>query len=276
LLTPSQAQRDLQISTPVPHIPTHIIPSTAEEDLKLTCLRSFSLLSLRLKGGLLKIHMRLSKYLRHLPEDLHIKSSGRDSDASNVAQQTTSATKGFRVARVADAKEWSANTLTQASKIRVCSYPNTPHPWRKMLTLTEVQYRPQRSSPRRFYGQTVSEPAAPHHPETLSSPSELLQSLRAAQCSLNNALADPLGKSKEDMKSQKTIPSVYPNLHPSNNLNPIRKKAIRIAHACDNCRVARAKCDEGRPSCSRCKQDNAECTYWASLMARQGTSYQIL
>lgn len=39
------------------------------------------------------------------------------------------------------------------------------------------------------------------------------------------------------------------------------KKATRAAQACDSCRNLKAKCDEGRPSCSSCKEKNIECRY---------------
>lgn len=39
------------------------------------------------------------------------------------------------------------------------------------------------------------------------------------------------------------------------------RKATRAAQACDSCRNLKAKCDEGRPSCSSCKEKNIECRY---------------
>lgn len=31
--------------------------------------------------------------------------------------------------------------------------------------------------------------------------------------------------------------------------------------ACDQCRARKAKCDEGRPMCSHCKENNLFCVY---------------
>ncbi|KAI9842480.1 MAG: hypothetical protein M1838_003105 [Thelocarpon superellum] len=42
---------------------------------------------------------------------------------------------------------------------------------------------------------------------------------------------------------------------------PPRRKAIRAAQACDQCRQRKAKCDEGRPSCGFCKDANMPCVY---------------
>ncbi|RKF72256.1 putative c6 zinc finger domain-containing protein [Golovinomyces cichoracearum] len=41
----------------------------------------------------------------------------------------------------------------------------------------------------------------------------------------------------------------------------VRKKAQRAAQACDCCRTAKAKCDEGRPSCTSCRENGKECRY---------------
>ncbi|KAK6359731.1 hypothetical protein TWF696_000871 [Orbilia brochopaga] len=42
---------------------------------------------------------------------------------------------------------------------------------------------------------------------------------------------------------------------------PTRRKAVRAAQACDACRTRKAKCDEGRPACSFCKDNNSPCVY---------------
>ncbi|POS86980.1 hypothetical protein EPUL_002580 [Erysiphe pulchra] len=41
----------------------------------------------------------------------------------------------------------------------------------------------------------------------------------------------------------------------------VRKKAQRASQACDCCRMAKAKCDEGRPSCGSCKENGKDCRY---------------
>jgi hypothetical protein len=43
--------------------------------------------------------------------------------------------------------------------------------------------------------------------------------------------------------------------------NSQKRKAQRAAQACDSCRTLKAKCDEGRPQCSSCKEKNAVCVY---------------
>ncbi|KAE8145200.1 hypothetical protein BDV25DRAFT_133996 [Aspergillus avenaceus] len=40
-----------------------------------------------------------------------------------------------------------------------------------------------------------------------------------------------------------------------------QRKAARAQQACDQCRARKAKCDEGRPACSHCKENNLNCVY---------------
>lgn len=40
-----------------------------------------------------------------------------------------------------------------------------------------------------------------------------------------------------------------------------QRKAQRAAQACDSCRNLKAKCDEGRPSCSSCREKGIDCRY---------------
>ncbi|RMD42954.1 hypothetical protein DV735_g2181, partial [Chaetothyriales sp. CBS 134920] len=40
-----------------------------------------------------------------------------------------------------------------------------------------------------------------------------------------------------------------------------RRRPVRAAQACDSCRQRKAKCDEGRPECQHCKDNNLKCTY---------------
>ncbi|KUJ11887.1 uncharacterized protein LY89DRAFT_593488 [Mollisia scopiformis] len=59
--------------------------------------------------------------------------------------------------------------------------------------------------------------------------------------------------------------NAYPSLSypaaPPRQQPDIRKKAQRAAQACDSCRTLKAKCDEGRPSCTSCKEKGIECRY---------------
>ncbi|KAI9372195.1 hypothetical protein BJX61DRAFT_534176 [Aspergillus egyptiacus] len=40
-----------------------------------------------------------------------------------------------------------------------------------------------------------------------------------------------------------------------------QRRATRAQQACDQCRTRKAKCDEGRPSCSHCKDNQLTCVY---------------
>ncbi|KIV90679.1 hypothetical protein PV10_05308 [Exophiala mesophila] len=40
-----------------------------------------------------------------------------------------------------------------------------------------------------------------------------------------------------------------------------RRKPVRATQACDSCRQRKAKCDEGRPVCQHCKDNNLKCFY---------------
>ena len=42
---------------------------------------------------------------------------------------------------------------------------------------------------------------------------------------------------------------------------PNRRKPVRAAQACDSCRQRKSKCDEQRPTCTHCKDNNLKCTY---------------
>lgn len=53
-----------------------------------------------------------------------------------------------------------------------------------------------------------------------------------------------------------------------------RRKPVRAAQACDSCRQRKAKCDEGRPECQHCKENNLKCTY--REMPPQKSEKQVL
>ncbi|KAJ5752177.1 hypothetical protein N7520_009094 [Penicillium odoratum] len=59
----------------------------------------------------------------------------------------------------------------------------------------------------------------------------------------------------------------YPD-YPGYSQNPAygarqqqQRKPARATQACDQCRARKAKCDEGRPGCSHCKENNLTCVY---------------
>ena len=49
--------------------------------------------------------------------------------------------------------------------------------------------------------------------------------------------------------------------YPTAVANTQKRKAQRAAQACDSCRTLKAKCDEGRPYCTSCKEKGIPCTY---------------
>jgi hypothetical protein len=55
----------------------------------------------------------------------------------------------------------------------------------------------------------------------------------------------------------------YPSVsYPSARVtDQVKRKAQRAAQACDSCRTLKAKCDEGRPSCTSCKEKGIPCNY---------------
>jgi hypothetical protein len=52
----------------------------------------------------------------------------------------------------------------------------------------------------------------------------------------------------------------YPS-HLSHGFPEEKRKAQRAAQACDGCRTLKAKCDEGKPMCSSCREKGTECRY---------------
>ena len=70
-----------------------------------------------------------------------------------------------------------------------------------------------------------------------------------------------------------SAPAVYPQAMPPQSFpydpvyytdNPYavrQRKASRAQQACDQCRSRKAKCDEGRPTCSHCRDNGLICVY---------------
>lgn len=56
-------------------------------------------------------------------------------------------------------------------------------------------------------------------------------------------------------------PSHYWAPGPNDWYQQQRRKPVRAAQACDSCRQRKAKCDEGRPECTHCKENGLRCTY---------------
>jgi hypothetical protein len=57
-------------------------------------------------------------------------------------------------------------------------------------------------------------------------------------------------------------PAPYePNYYQNQAFGMRQRKPVRAQQACDQCRTRKAKCDEGRPACSHCKENNLICVY---------------
>ncbi|PGH06673.1 hypothetical protein AJ79_06457 [Helicocarpus griseus UAMH5409] len=59
-------------------------------------------------------------------------------------------------------------------------------------------------------------------------------------------------------------------------LSTRQRRTTRAQQACDQCRSRKAKCDEGRPSCSHCKENNVPCVYKDVPPQKQERSTQII
>ncbi|KAL4916922.1 hypothetical protein BDW62DRAFT_93517 [Aspergillus aurantiobrunneus] len=62
----------------------------------------------------------------------------------------------------------------------------------------------------------------------------------------------------------------------SQSLNMRHRKATRAQQACDQCRARKAKCDEGRPACSHCKENSLVCVYKEVPPHKQEKSAQLI
>ncbi|KAJ5964697.1 uncharacterized protein N7479_004573 [Penicillium vulpinum] len=59
-----------------------------------------------------------------------------------------------------------------------------------------------------------------------------------------------------------TPPAGYdPAFYQNQSFGARQRKANRATQACDQCRARKAKCDEGRPNCSHCKENSLGCVY---------------
>ncbi|KAJ6065751.1 hypothetical protein N7444_001404 [Penicillium canescens] len=67
-----------------------------------------------------------------------------------------------------------------------------------------------------------------------------------------------------------------PNYYQNQAYGARQRKAARAQQACDQCRARKAKCDEGRPGCSHCKENNLTCVYKEVPPHKQEKSTQLL
>lgn len=112
----------------------------------------------------------------------------------------------------------------------------------------EAAGRPYLPTP---YDPTRQQP--PYQPQPSPYPPQ--QSPMSATEPYNN----PYGTGLPPPREANPYPSVS---YPAPRQQPdVRKKAQRAAQACDSCRTLKAKCDEGRPSCTSCKEKDIPCRY---------------
>lgn len=72
-------------------------------------------------------------------------------------------------------------------------------------------------------------------------------------------------------------PGPYDPAYPQNPAFGARiRKAARATQACDQCRARKAKCDEGRPACSHCKENNLICVYKEVPPHKQEKTTQVI
>ncbi|KAJ5471515.1 hypothetical protein N7530_008872 [Penicillium desertorum] len=65
-------------------------------------------------------------------------------------------------------------------------------------------------------------------------------------------------------------------LHQNGAFGECRRKPHRATQACDQCRSRKAKCDEGRPCCSHCKENKLDCVYKEAPPPRQDKTAQLV
>ncbi|KAL2834499.1 hypothetical protein BDW59DRAFT_48228 [Aspergillus cavernicola] len=114
--------------------------------------------------------------------------------------------------------------------------------------------------------------AIPHESSPLSAPPDFTRSRMSFppqdQVHLNGTPPPP---------PQSLPPAQYPTSAPSVSHTPApydssyyqsqsygmsrHRKTTRAQQACDQCRTRKAKCDEGRPACSHCKENSLICVY---------------
>lgn len=71
-------------------------------------------------------------------------------------------------------------------------------------------------------------------------------------------------------------PPDYYGQHPMSQYAGQRRKPVRAAQACDSCRQRKAKCDEGRPECQHCKDNNLKCSYRDVPLQKQDKQAQMV
>jgi hypothetical protein len=129
-----------------------------------------------------------------------------------------------------------------------------------------ANHPPHHEQPRIHYDPTRPQPYQQHQsPDSLRSASYQQNSYpptpnpNAMPVSNYNPYQNNGLPTQQEAYTSVTYPSA--SSAPRGGSEQIRKKAQRAAQACDSCRTLKAKCDEGRPSCTTCKEKGVECKY---------------
>ncbi|KAF9882616.1 hypothetical protein FE257_005956, partial [Aspergillus nanangensis] len=147
---------------------------------------------------------------------------------------------------------------------------------RELPQLPEGPYVRQGSLPGPAHTPSESHPPHPNFPPMNTTPHE--PTPYSAPPDFRARLAFPPQESHSNGDAPHTMaPSQHaatPVPHTSNTLAPdepgyysnaaygmSQQRPSRAQLACDQCRARRRKCDEGRPACSHCKENNLICVY---------------
>ena len=138
-----------------------------------------------------------------------------------------------------------------------------PHMPQLNGSINEGQYHPQQPPPdyrtRPAYGPMEGAPNGSHPPHGLhiSIGQEMMSGLPSLPPTGHHGY--PLSAGPGPQPSPSYPPGYYGP--PEMGYGPPRRKPVRAAQACDSCRTRKSKCDEARPCCSHCRDNNLKCTY---------------
>ena len=123
------------------------------------------------------------------------------------------------------------------------------------------QYRAPATEPTQDHAVAAPPPERYHHPPLNPSPTSAPFPSQFAPPQSPMAVLEPYGQyngyPQHGRESYQTMP--YSASAAAANAAIGKKKAKRAAQACDSFRTLKAKCDEGRPHCSSCKEKGTPC-----------------